>query len=343
MALSTAVGWQGPLSDQDFQARLDEATQLHDEGRFDAALAAFDALLQARPDDSTVLCEMGNTYLAAQRPKDAVRVSARGLEQKSANVAFCSTVLGSAYDSQGELQAAERVFQRAVKNAPDNAMLRFNFGVNLSKQGRNADAVKQYERALLLRPEHASSWRALGLAWQSAGERGRAFAAFSRFLTLEPDSPRSADAAKSLHDLLFQGVTDEGPDPETGQGRINISLAPPKKRNDPAGAHAMALGVVAASRYTEDWKDKTDNQFFAHAFETTLSILEELGASDRKEDAFWREQVLAYFREARGAGHLEAMAWSIRRSLTDPEIDHWIEEHAEQTAKFREWSNGWKW
>jgi tetratricopeptide (TPR) repeat protein len=329
------------LTEQEFQARLDAATRLNDEGGYDAALEAFRALLEVRPDDATVLCEMGNSYLAAGRASEAASAAGRGLDQKTANVAFCSNVLGSAYDAQGDLKRGEEVFRKAVKKAPDVALLRFNFGVNLAKQGRTADAIEQYEANLALRPGHASGWRTLGLAWQAMGERVKAFVAFARFLTLEPDSPRSSTSAKSLREILFEGVTDQGADPTTGKKQINIVLSPLKKGKDASDAQAVSLSIVAANRYTDEWKDKTDNQFFANAFETTLSILEELSASDNKEDPFWRERVMPYFRAARAAGHLEAMAWDIRRALKDPEIDQWIVDHADSVAKFRDWSKSW--
>jgi hypothetical protein len=165
---------------------------------------------------------------------------------------------------------------------------------------------------------------------------------FARFLTLEPESPRSADVAKTLPALLFQGVTDEGADPVTGKKNININLVLPKEGKDVAGAHSVGLSLVAASRYTEEWEKKTDNEFFAYAFESVISILEEAGASDKKEEPFWRDRVLPYFREARAAGYLQVMAWDIRRSLHDPEIDRWIGDHPDEVTRFREWSKGWK-
>jgi hypothetical protein len=108
-----------------------------------------------------------------------------------------------------------------------------------------------------------------------------------------------------------------------------------------AGGQALLLSRVAASRYTA-YRDQTDNEFFANAFGVILEMLERPDASDKDQDAFWRDHVLPYFREADAEGHLEAMAWEIRRSLNDPEIDRWTEDHAEQVAKFRDWSKGWR-
>lgn len=92
----------------------------------------------------------------------------------------------------------------------------------------------------------------------------------------------------------------------------------------------------------DEWRDKTDAQFFAHAFQQVLAILTELDESAEKKDLFWSVVALPYFREARGAGHLEAMAWSIRRSLKEPETLRWLTDHAEAVDKLQAWSGAWK-
>ena len=46
------------------------------------------------------------------------------------------------------------------------------------------------------------------------------------------------------------------------------------------------------------------------------------------------------FQERLAAGHLEAMAWDIRRSLEDPGTDQWIVDHADEVARFRAWLKG---
>ena len=51
---------------------------------------------------------------------------------------------------------------------------------------------------------------------------------------------------------------------------------------------------------------------------------------------------LPYFRNAREAGYFEAMAYSVRRSLKDPETLRWLADHAEAVDHFRAWSEAWK-
>ena len=45
---------------------------------------------------------------------------------------------------------------------------------------------------------------------------------------------RTERAAKQLEVLLFQGVENKGPDPDTGKGRINITLDAGKSKKSEA-------------------------------------------------------------------------------------------------------------
>ena len=188
-----------------------------------------------------------------------------------------------------------------------------------------------------------SSWRALAIAWQSSRMRPRAFAAFARFLTLEPEGARAEWAAQQLSLLLFQGIENKGIDPATGKESVNVTLdVGTGKKSATTDALGAGMSIVAAGRWLDEWKDRSDSVFFAHAFESVMSIFEEMGAAGDDKNRFWSESVLSYFRAARGAGHLEAMAWDITRSQKDMEVTTWIEEHADQIQSYRAWSAAWK-
>jgi len=332
-----------PIADEEYKARFDAAIGLHDRGQYEAAIGAFGDLLAAHPDSPTLLCELANSCMAAGKYDDAVLQAERGLEYPGVTRPFCANVLGSALDAKGDLKKGEKVFRKPIKESPDVALLHFNLGINQSQQERIPAAIEEYQVALRLNPRHAGGWRALAMAWQNTKVRPRAFAAFARFLTLEPTGARAEWAAKQLEVLFFQGVENKGIDPSTGKGNINITLDIGNgKKNEATDALSTGMSIVAASRWIEEWEDQSDSVFFAHAFESVMSIFEETDAADGKEAPFWRESVLPYFREARQAGHLEAMAWDIRRSQKDTEIAAWLEAHAEQVQGYRTWSSAWK-
>ncbi len=326
----------------DFDQRFAEGIRLHDAGQYEAAVALYRNLLKDYPRNPKILYELAFSSLSGGKPKDAIDYAARCLKERSGYESNCHQMMGNAYEAEGELAKGEKAFREGLKDVPHIPRLHFNLGVNLVNQQKTADGIAELQAGLQEDPVHPGSWRALGLASQVAGRRARAFVALARFLTLEPDSQRSPAAATQLWDLLFEGVKST-PESEGGKpGGVSITTTPPKAGDDPAAAQPLSMALVAASRFLEEWKDKSDAQFFAHAFGEVLAILTETDESAKRKDSFWSVVALPYFRTAREAGHLEAMAYSVRRSLKDPETLRWLADHAEAVDHFRSWSEAWK-
>jgi len=326
----------------DFDQRMAEGVRLHDAGQYEAAIAVYRDLLKDYPKNPKLLYELAYSCLSGGKPKDAIDYAARCVKQHSPRDSECRQIMGSAYDDLGELTKGERAFREGLQDIPHAALLHFNLGVNLLKQKKTADGIAEVQAGLQEDPTHPGSWRTLGVASQIAGERARAFVAFARFLTLEPDTQRSPAAASQLWDLLFEGVKSTPKEEGGNPGDVNITVPTPKEGDDPAAAQGLVISMVAASRYLEEWRDKSDAQFFAHAFDEVLAILTELDESAKTKDPFWSVVALPYFRDARKAGHLEAMAYSARRSLKEPETLGWLSDHAEAVDHFRAWSEAWK-
>jgi len=331
-------------ADATFEDRLREAIRLHDAGDYDGAIALYRDLLKESPENSRVLYEIAYSSLQAGRFDDATDYAERALKAHSDFDNQTYQVLGSAHDGRGDFKAGEKVLRRGLKKFPQDYLLHFNLGVNLAKQKRMDDAIPEFEEGLVLKPDHASGWRGLGFACEGLGQRGYAFVAFARFLTLEPESSRSREAAPKLWSLLFQGVKSKETAGSGSKGDVDITLPAPGKGggNDAAMNQSVGLSILAATRFIDEWKDKSDAAFFAHAFDEVLSILSETGDNAKTKDQFWRSRAFPYFNDARGAGHLEAMAYDLRRTLGDDETRKWLEEHRNAVDRFRDWSKSWK-
>lgn len=288
-----------------------------------------------------MLCELANSCTAAGRLDEAIGYGEKGLDPQSPDFPFCATVLGNAYDGKGDLAKGEATFRRGLEVSPHGAMLHFNLGVNLVQQKKLPGAVPEFQAAITGKFDYAGSWRALAVAHQSLGARGAAFEEFARFLTLEPDSKRSPDAAKQLSALLYQGTEQVASEKDPSKSEINITIPPPKGEDVRASALALAMSAVAMTRRSNDWRDKSNPAFFAHAFESILTVFEETLAKDKKPDPFEIDHVMPYFSEARRAGHLEAMAYDIMRSSGDAITGRWLQEHATAVADYRAWSSAW--
>ena len=216
--------------------------------------------------------------------------------------------------------------------------------MNLAKQGRADEAIEELMEDLTRSPGHASGWYTMATVLDKSEKDLPAFLAYSRFLTIEPQSERAKTAADRLWPLLFRRVTTNKKPGEAvvpDSGAVGVTITEPPGKSEKESADILALSIVAASRYLEEWKDKTDAEFFAHAFETAATISDELSAKDKRR-SFWTPLVHDYFRQAKEKGLIEAMAYEIRRPTGDAETLKWLGGHKEAADAYRAWSKDWE-
>jgi tetratricopeptide (TPR) repeat protein len=94
---------------------------------------------------------------------------------------------------------SETLFAHALSLNPNDAVIRYNFGVALGEQGRFADAAEQYRAALAVHPNYPEAHVNLGAALQVLGDRTGAELHYRAALRLDPNDP---DARANLDDLL---------------------------------------------------------------------------------------------------------------------------------------------
>jgi tetratricopeptide (TPR) repeat protein len=323
----------------DVDAELAHGRALHDAGDYDGAIRTYEAILAREPKNREAAYER---LFSTWSKHDLARARILGeaiLKSDDDPLTGVYVVLGSVCDDAGDRKAALSVFKKGLKRHPENAGLHFNLGITLAAAGELKDSAAELQQAIALTPQHPGSWLQLGIVENKLGEPGYAVAAVVRFLSLEPTSARSAGPARSLNPLLMAGVT-RG-EPKDGKEQINISLPLDDKRSAIGGTQAAMLALAGAIRYGEDWKDKTDAEFFAHDLDAALVMLSEAHpAGDTAR--FWKGCALDFFDAAREAGHMPALAYDARRSLGDAEITAWLSAHPKETDAYRTWARAWK-
>lgn len=105
--------------------------------------------------------------------------------------------LGIAYLADKQVAKARAVFERAVQEAPQQAIGHYGVGRALAEAGEVDAAIAAYQRAVPLDGAAALpiDYR-LGMAWQSKGERDKARTAFTRFIGAGKGNPKNLDDAK---------------------------------------------------------------------------------------------------------------------------------------------------
>jgi tetratricopeptide (TPR) repeat protein len=334
LTTSTAVGSAAATGAAD--EKLERAVALHEIGDYDGAIAAYREILVLDPGDADAQYELTYSTFLKGDYAGTVALAEKAISQRPDGRAGLYVFLGTARGMLGDWAAGEAVYRRGLAIWPDESMLHFHLGVSLGAQGKFDEASAEFEESLRHMPYQASNWRALADSLERSGRKGRAFAAYARSLTLDKGSQGAVRAARRLREMVFEGARSAG-----GSLRIDVRVPEGASRNVGA-TESMGLGLVAALRYGDEWKDQSDSRFFVWAVDRVLELMSAMQSEPAgPEKDFWGPYAFTYFNEGRAAGHMEAMAYDLLASTGDVEALHWRRDHGEANRKYRDWSDRW--
>jgi tetratricopeptide (TPR) repeat protein len=317
------AGLGAPLHAEDGPSdRLVAASRLQDAGNHREAIALLEQIREVDPRNPQVLYGLALSLYAVADYREAAHVGETLLAEQKGAAGDLYVIVGSAYGRLNEWAKSEAVFRNGLTAWPDLPALRIQHAISLEGLGRLDEAVAELQNCVARSPYEAGLWRALGDALSATGAPGRAFAAYVRSLTLESDDARSKEVAAELWHVLFQGAAG-----------ASTSDASEK-------AEAKGLALVAALRHDKLWSGTSDAGFFAYALDTSLRLVSALHGQE-SAGMFWRPFVLDYFDEVRAAGHMEALAYTVRQATGDPDVARWCAQNHKKVEAFKSWSERW--
>ena len=165
---------------------------------FDAAAAAFRKAM-AKPQGDEAAMRLHTTLMAANKTAAADRWAEDRLKQHPEDTAF-AFYLGESALGQKNLALAEARFAQVLKRAPDHVMALNNVAYLLAQQGKPG-AVPLAERAVKLAPDRAVLLDTLALSYAQDKQLDKAVAAQARAVAL---APTDADYRFNLARLHLQ-------------------------------------------------------------------------------------------------------------------------------------------
>jgi tetratricopeptide (TPR) repeat protein len=168
---------------------------LTDKGAFDEALQHLTKTVEIAPKDYRGHFALGRLYFAQKK----LELAQKSLEQahwleSRAPKAILELALVS--QDQGRYDKALKLFEKALRLAPDESVLWFSTGVLLSQMQRADDAIKAYETAIRLDPNNASGHYDLGNLFAQQGALAPAIEHYRAALSI---NPRFEEAAQNLN------------------------------------------------------------------------------------------------------------------------------------------------
>ncbi len=322
-------------------ALVKEGVALHDEGKYDAAIAKYKQVLDQNPWEVGALFELTFTYFASRQYEQSLETARLGAQCRSTSLPGFYVAMANALDELGKGKEAIEIYRAAIKQAPESRLLYYNFGIALDRAGKRAEAKTAVETGLRYEPNHASSHLKLAEMYADMGYRIPAILADSRFLVLEPDSKRSSHVLEKLPRLLTGAVT-TGKD----ENHISINVSDNKALKDEGdfmGAEMM-LSIVVAADFMGKSEDKVKK--LKSPFENLVSLYSILGESlgnSKPKGGFAATYYAPYLVSLVKAGHTEAFVAYAWQAAKIEGAEEWAKANDAKIKAFLAWTGAFAW
>ena len=177
-----------------------EALRASQEGRFDAALPLWDAVLDQAPEDAAAWSNRGNVLLALGDAPGAIAAQGRAIAL-APNHTDPHLNRGTAEEALGLWQAAAADYQWILERDPLDASALYNLGNVEGSLGNWDGARRRFDAAAEARPDFAMARSSAALAAFQLGEVDQAEKELRRLIRRHP---LFADARAALTAVLWQ-------------------------------------------------------------------------------------------------------------------------------------------
>lgn len=167
---------------------MQQALSHHQAGRLAEAEALYRAVLQAEPNHTDALHDLGLIAHAVGRNDVATELLSRAIALQP-SVARYHRNLGLVWQVVGELDRSIACYRRALALDGASADAWNGLGGAIGAKGQTAEAIECFRRATTLNEGFTSAWNNLGMALNASGRFQEAAYCYRRALALAPDAP----------------------------------------------------------------------------------------------------------------------------------------------------------
>lgn len=187
----------GGANAKELQAELGAADQMMNAGNYDAAIAAYQAILQKMPTLTLLNMQIGRAYEQKKEYDKAVETYKKVLDTDPKD-SRAMIAVGMAQMAKGDLAGAEASLQDAVAKAPADREVYYNLAEVKFAGGKTDEAAQYYQKASEADPNWGKPIFKLGLVALNKGDKAKAAEYLEKTIAVDPNSPEAAAAKQAL-------------------------------------------------------------------------------------------------------------------------------------------------
>ena len=167
------------------QQQLENAHQLKSQGQLDAAIAAYQNIIQVEPHNHLSYNPLGAIFLEQGKYDEAEKVYRQAIELNGEN-AWWHCNLGRSLLNQGKVDAAIPCLQKAIEVDSEIAEFYFHLGTAFAKQNNCEQATISYRKAVELEPDKFLYHHQLGDSLLLQGKYEDAVSPYQKAIQINP-------------------------------------------------------------------------------------------------------------------------------------------------------------
>lgn len=323
-----------PMTDSD-KATLRAGIALYNQQRYDEAIAKYQEVLAANPEQIAATYEIALAVAAQGNKAKAIDILLPTLAYRSEGIDRNYALVGSMLDELNEPDEAVKVYEYGINAMPHSGTLYYNKAVTQFQSLHDMSAgLVTLKRGAFGDPSHAATQLLLGRAFLADDLRSPALLALSRFLILEPGTARTADAYKAWYGILQQNLS------KNAKGELEIQINPDKKRTE---GDLLQLDMqIALSQTATATANQSVGERLVAQWNGLLGVWSKYSAKGDADKMLWR-YYMPYFMELRQKNLVEPFVYYVSQNVNAPGIPEWLAAHQDAVQAFVAWNTAYVW
>ncbi len=191
------------VNTKELQAELQKAEDMMTQRQYDAAIAAYQAILAKTPALTMINLQIGRAHRMKKDYDAALAVYKKVLDAEPTNER-AKIEIGMTNLEKGDFAAAETTLTEAAQGLSASREVFYNLGEVKFAKGETDEAMKWYQRAIDTDPNWGKPIFKLGLSHLQKADTKATIEWMERVIAVDPSSPEAAQA-KALIEQLKKG------------------------------------------------------------------------------------------------------------------------------------------